>query len=159
MDDKINEVEITVRFNEVDSLDIAHHSHYIIWFEVARFHFAEKVFKLTFDDFRKSGIYLPVVKVLCKYYESAKIGDKIIATVHCDNPNASMLNFFYEIFEKETMKRITAGMTTHIRTNTDGKVIQKFPHALQIKIDDSINKYPFCYIDSREARRREKTII
>ena len=158
MNKNINKIDVKVRFNEVDQLGIAHHSHYLIWFEVARFHFLEQALGMRFADINKYGIYLPVVKIKCKFYESVKTGDELLVVVCCENPSASMINFYYEVFHKENMTRIAIGSTAHVRIDTKGRVVARYPDELQKKIDETVKSYPHCYIDSKQARRRDSSM-
>jgi acyl-CoA thioester hydrolase len=156
---KINEAEIEVRFSEVDEMGIAHHSHYLVWCEIGRIHFIARALDIPFEEFKKHDIFLPVVKAYGKFYRPVGVGDIIVIRTFCWGPKASMIHFFYEIFKKETMVRTSTGLTVHILTNQQRKVMERFPPVLEDKIDEAVKRYPFCFLDFRQARLREKAIV
>ena len=156
---KINETEIEVRFSEVDEMGIVHHSHYLVWFEIGRIHFIARALGIPFEEFKEHDIYLPVVKAHGKFYRPLGVGDIIVIRTFCWEPKASMIHFFNETLKKETMRRTSTGLTVHVLTNHQGKVMERFPPALEDKIDEAVKRYPFCFLDARQARLREKAIL
>lgn len=68
--------EITVRFAETDAGGIAHHSSYLIWFEVARCAYLTE-YAGGYQTLRDQGIESPVVEMNVRYLAPARFDDKL----------------------------------------------------------------------------------
>ncbi len=68
--------EITVRFAETDAGGIAHHSAYLVWFEVARVAYLTE-YAGGYQALRDQGIESPVVEVNVRYLAPALFDEKL----------------------------------------------------------------------------------
>lgn len=74
------EVNVEVKFSEVDALQIVWHGHYIRYFEDAREAFG-KQYGIGYLDIYEHGFTIPIVQVSCNYKAALKYGDT--AVVRC----------------------------------------------------------------------------
>ena len=68
--------EITVRFAETDAGGIAHHSAYLVWFEVARVAYLTE-YAGGYQALRDQGIESPVVEMNVRYLSPARFDEKL----------------------------------------------------------------------------------
>lgn len=73
------EIEIRVRYPEVDGMGYLHHSRYLQYFEMGRVELLRKVGK-SYADLEKAGIFFVVVKAEIKYRAPARYDD--LLTLH-----------------------------------------------------------------------------
>lgn len=121
-----NTHQISVRFNEVDSLGIVWHGHYIAYFEEAREAFG-KQFGITYLDMKLQGYAVPIVKTATEHLLPLVYGDVIsIQTTFKDNRAAKMI--FSYIIKNAKGKIVCKGETTQVFTSMDnGNLVLSTP--------------------------------
>ena len=119
------EHQIRVRFNEVDSLNIVWHGHYIKYFEEGREAFG-RAFGLTYLDIKNHGYATPIVKTTLEHQLPLRYGE--VATVETTfiNSRASKLVFSYNI-KNEEGQTVCTGETTQVFTNFDTSDMALYP--------------------------------
>jgi acyl-CoA thioester hydrolase len=105
-----------VKLTEIDSLGIAHHSHYPIWFEVGRGNFFKKA-GISKHKMSDQGLFLPLLKMKCEYKSPARYGDKILLTTSLTCISCVKAKFEYKILNKSNGKVLATGNTVHAWTN------------------------------------------
>lgn len=114
----VSQTSVKVRFNEVDSLGIAWHGHYVKYFEDGREAFGAE-HGLGYLDVYQNGLVTPIVGLTCNYKKSLSYGDSIrIETTFIDSP-AAKIHFAYRIFEKNRGELIAEGTTTQVFLDAD----------------------------------------
>ncbi|MDR0713680.1 MAG: acyl-CoA thioesterase [Bacteroidales bacterium] len=104
--------EITVRFNEVDSMSIVWHGSYALYFEDARSAFGEK-YGLGYLDIFSHGYYAPLVDLSFRFKHPLIFGDTARVDAIYQPVDAAKIVFNYEIY-------------SHNRLIADGKSTQVF---------------------------------
>jgi len=125
------EIEIRVRYPEVDQMGVLHHSRYWIYFEMGRTELLRAT-GLTYRDIEASGVFLAVSKCSCKYIASAFYDDVLILKTMVTKMGAARIDHAYELRRKEDGMLLATAETTLACVGRDGKV-----HPLP----DSIRKY------------------
>jgi acyl-CoA thioester hydrolase len=103
--------EVEVRYAETDQMGVVHHSHYLVWFELARtrlcaesgYHYAE---------IEKMGYLLSVIDCQLSFRRSAVYGDRVQVVAWADEMTSRTLRFFYEV--KRGDESLATGMTRHV---------------------------------------------
>ena len=108
-----NITEIPVRFNEADPLGVVWHGHYLRFFEDGREAFG-KEFGITYLDFYKAGIAVPIVSVHCDYKKPLQYGDYMIVKTIYHPLVAAKLQFSYEITGGNSKQVIATGTTMQV---------------------------------------------
>jgi acyl-CoA thioester hydrolase len=108
-----HKTEITVRFNEADPLGIVWHGHYVRYFEDAREDFG-KIYGVSYLDFYRNRLAVPVVSVQCDYKKPLRYGDTIIVEATYVNTPAAKLNFNYQILDAQLGTQIALGSTSQV---------------------------------------------
>ncbi|MEO5787870.1 MAG: acyl-CoA thioesterase [Gelidibacter sp.] len=107
--------QIRVRFNEVDSLGIVWHGHYIKYFEDGREAFGRE-FGLTYLDVESHGFAAPIVKMSSEHQLPLRYGEVAIIETTYINSRAAKLIFSY-LIKNEAGQTVCTGETTQVFTN------------------------------------------
>lgn len=105
--------EITVRFNEVDSMGIVWHGSYALFFEDGREEWGRK-YKLGYLDIFNSGFYAPLVSLDFKFKKPLIYGDKAIVKTTYFNSRAAKIIFEYEIISPVDNSVIATGSSVQV---------------------------------------------
>ena len=107
------EIEIPIRFSEVDSLRIVWHGNYIKYFEDAREAFGKK-YQFGYLDVFEAGFVTPLVHIHCDYKKPLKYGDTVIAKAIFQNTEAAKIIFKYELYNYNTKELVATGETIQV---------------------------------------------
>lgn len=107
------QTEIKVRFNEVDSLRIVWHGHYVKYLEEAREAFGKK-YELGYLEMEKHGFASPIVKVDIDYKQQLRYGDSLIAEAEYVDSPAAKLIFKYTLYRKSDMVIVAKAKTVQV---------------------------------------------
>lgn len=112
----IAKTEFSVKYTEIDSMGIVHHSRYPKWFEAGRNDFLKSA-GLPGSTLNALGLYLPLTEMNCKYKSPARFGDDITIITSLIYASCVKVKFGYTIFNKSAGKIYAIGTTTHAWTN------------------------------------------
>lgn len=112
--------EFPVRFNEVDSLGIVWHGHYISYFEQGREAFGRE-HGISYLDMKANNFATPIVKSSCEHLLPLKYGETFRIETIFINSSAAKMVFRYKIFNQEG-KLACTGETVQVFTDFDGKL-------------------------------------
>lgn len=73
---KKHQVTERVRYFETDRMKVAHHTAYMVWFEVGRTSLMEEV-GFPYREMEERGYFLPVVEFSCRLKAGADYGDTV----------------------------------------------------------------------------------
>lgn len=114
MSEKLSaQTEIRVRFNEVDSLRIVWHGHYVKYLEEAREVFGKK-YEMGYLDIEKHGYASPIVKVDIDYKQQLRYGDEVIVEAEYVDTAAAKLVFQYTLWRKKDMAVVAKAKTIQV---------------------------------------------
>ena len=116
----VTETEIVVRYCETDQMGVAHHSGYVIWFEVGRTDFLRKL-GLKYSDVEKQGVLLPLIELKCRFINPARYEDEIIVRTRLAEMGRVRITFNYDVVIKEGMIHAASGETAHAWTDKSFK--------------------------------------
>ncbi len=113
--------QIRVRFNEVDSLGIVWHGHYIKYFEDGREAFGRE-FGLTYLDVKSHGFATPIVKMSSEHQLPLRYGE--VATIETTyvNSRAAKVIFSYQIKNKND-QTVCTGESTQVFTKLQSGIM------------------------------------
>ena len=106
------EVEVTVPFYDVDSMQVAWHGNYIKYFEDARCRLLEEL-GCNYDHMAASGYMWPVVDMRLKYVKPARFKQRlrVIATI---TEWQVRLKIDYRILDAATTELLTKGYSIQV---------------------------------------------
>ncbi len=96
-----HETPIRVRYAETDQMGVVYHSNYFPYFEAAR---AEAIRELgmTYADIEKTGVFMPIVDVHCRYLRPARYDDLLtIKTMLKELPVHHKIEFHQEVYNEK----------------------------------------------------------
>ena len=101
---------IRVRFAETDAQGVAHHSNYLVWFEVARVHFLE-AFAGGYQRLRDEGIESLLVEAHTRFIVPARFDDRLLVHTRCLDVRGARFRFEYAVERAGAV--IADGWTAH----------------------------------------------
>jgi len=104
------ETRVRVRFAETDAQAIAHHSVYLVWFELARIEYLER-FRGGYPGLRDSGIEALTTEVHVRYLVPARFDDRLAVKVRAGDLRGARFRFEY-LVEREG-EALADGWTAH----------------------------------------------
>jgi acyl-CoA thioester hydrolase len=119
-------VQQSVRYAETDRMQVAHHSTYLLWFEIGRTALlAEAGF--PYDALERGGTLFPVVEYWCRMSGSVDYGDTVDIETGVANVRSRWVEFCYEV--KNRGRTIARGGTKHVPVDRDKKA-KRLPDGL-----------------------------
>ncbi|HEX8546898.1 MAG TPA: acyl-CoA thioesterase [Cytophagaceae bacterium] len=117
---------ISIRFSEVDSLQIVWHGNYVKYFEDGREAFGNR-YDLNYLDVYKYGFVTPIVNINIDFKRPLKYGEKaIVQTTYVDSPAAKLI-FDYKIFSDSDNTLLATGQTTQVFLDSKGDLCLTIP--------------------------------
>lgn len=122
----IDNVEIKVRFSEVDYLKIVWHGEYVKYFEDGREAFGNRYKGLGYMDICDSGYSAPIVDMNIQFLHPLTVGEAAVVETRYFRTDAAVIYFEYEI--RNSRKEIVArGSTTQAFLDGDGNLCLQDP--------------------------------
>ena len=102
-----------VRYKETDQMGIAHHSNYIVWFEIGRTDLCRAT-GITYAEIESRGKLLVVTEVGCRYRTPFAYDEEVVIRTSVAEAASRSLTFSYELYDStgETLK--ASGFSTHL---------------------------------------------
>jgi len=122
----ITRTDIRVRFSEVDSMGVVWHGNYIKYFEEGREDFGIK-HGISYLDFSRDGVLVPIVKIECDYKRSLIYGDTATIETRFVNSNAAKIVFEYTIFRNSASEIVATGKTVQVFVNEAKELLFDLP--------------------------------
>jgi len=122
----VSRTEIRVRFNEVDSMKVVWHGHYLKYFEDGREAFGEQ-YGLSYMDFYSNRIFVPLVKVEMDFKRSLKWGERAIVETRFVDSLAAKLILAYTIYNKDTNEVIATGKSVQVFLDLNNELLLSMP--------------------------------
>ena len=122
---KFHETPLQVRFNEIDSYNVAWHGHYVAWMEVGRNDLAGR-FGMDATQLTELGFLGPVVNLEIKYLSPARFKDEIVVRTTLRPTETATLVFLSEISAADG-RRLASGVTTHALIDLEGVMQFQLP--------------------------------
>jgi acyl-CoA thioester hydrolase len=87
---------LAVRYAETDAQRVVYHANYVIWFEVGRTTYCERV-GYPYPRMEAEGIFITVVDVRVRYRKSTRYGDVVTIRTRCAEMRSRGCAFSYEV--------------------------------------------------------------
>jgi len=118
-----------VRFNEVDSLKMVWHGHYINYFEQGRNEWGRK-FGFRFQNVIENGFAIPIVQLHIDHFHPLKYDELIRIKTLCHWTEAAKINFGYEIYAENGILS-AGGYTIQVYTDKAGNLMVLRPNFVE----------------------------
>jgi acyl-CoA thioester hydrolase len=102
--------DLVVRFAETDAQGIAHHSAFLVWFELTRIEYLRR-FRGGYRTLRDEGVDALTLEGYVRYRLPARFDDPLTIHARCTNLRGARFRFEYEI--ERDGEIVADGWTTH----------------------------------------------
>jgi acyl-CoA thioester hydrolase len=120
--DLISVKEISVRFNEVDSMGIVWHGAYAKYFEDGREDFGKR-HSLGYLDIFNAGYYAPLVSLDFKFKKPLVYGDTALVKTTYFHTRSAKIMFEYEIASPDSGIVIATGTSVQVFLNKSYELV------------------------------------
>ena len=125
-----NRVPVRVRFQEVDSLRVVWHGHYLSYFEDARVALG-KAYGIGYHDLMAEGLTAPIVHASCDFFAPARFDDELEVVARLYERPSAKLEFYYEVWRRADSTLLAAGETVQVFADHEGALILTMPEFMR----------------------------
>lgn len=112
---------IRVRYAETDAQRVVYHGNYVVWFEVGRTDYCEKV-GYPYPRMEAEGIFITVTEVRVRYRRSVRYGDVVTVRTRRGIIRSRGCTFHYEVVLPDG-SLAAEGETEHVFLNAAGRPV------------------------------------
>ena len=116
---RVHSTDIAVRYGETDKMGVAHHSSYLLWFELGRTGLLREGGR-SYRDMESSGVMLPVVEYNCRFYKGAEYDDVVRIETIVTELRSRTVTFSYRATRGETL--LCEAWTRHLCVDPENNV-------------------------------------
>ena len=114
-------VRVRVRYPEVDRMNVVHHSHYFVWFEIGRTEVMRAI-GLTYGELeQREGLFFPLVEAAARYRSPARYDEELDVHTKIARVDRLRVRFDYEIRRPQNGVLLADGHTVHVAVNGAGR--------------------------------------
>ncbi len=111
------EIPVRVRYNECDPMNVAHHSIYPVWFEIARTDLLRRRGN-AYRDLEAAGVMFVVARMSLKYHKPAKYDDELRIICRASPSAGVKVEHKYEVCRGDEL--LATGQTTLVCVDHEG---------------------------------------
>jgi acyl-CoA thioester hydrolase len=127
------ESRVRVRYKETDQMGIAHHSNYIVWFEIGRTDLCRET-GFPYTAIEAKGFLLVVTEVACRFRTPFRYDDEVLIRTSVAEAQSRSMRFAYELYDAGATELRATGYSAHMWVDrgtrkpvrADGEVMQAF---------------------------------
>jgi acyl-CoA thioester hydrolase len=109
------------RYAETDQAGVAHHSVYLVWFEMGRTELL-RVNGLAYKDLEQAGVFFVVAGLHIKYRQPARYDEKLQLETTCTKVTASKVEHTYKLTHCSDNAILAEGSSVLACVDEKGKV-------------------------------------
>lgn len=137
------ESRVRVRYKETDQMGIAHHSNYLVWFEIGRTDLCRAA-GIAYSEIEARGFLLVVTDIGCRYRTPFRFEDEVLIRTSLDDVASRSMKFVYDLYDSEGRERHANGFTSHLWLARESRRPVRAP-------EDAMEKFaPWMRIAERE---------
>ena len=115
------ETEVRVRYAETDQMGIAHHSNYLVWFEVGRSDLCRQK-GFSYQEMEEGDSLLVVAEARVRYRSPAFYEDLLTIRTKVTEIRSRSVRFVYEVYRRSDSTVLAEGETLHLVTDGSRRV-------------------------------------
>lgn len=116
------DIEIRVRYPEVDQSGALHHSRYWVYFEMGRTELLRSQ-GFNYCNLEAEGVFFVMAKCAARYKAPARYDDVLILTTRITKVGAARIDHEYELKRKSDGQLLTTAETTLACIDGEGRII------------------------------------
>jgi acyl-CoA thioester hydrolase len=110
---RTTESRVRVRYKETDQMGIAHHSNYIVWFEIGRTDLCRAT-GFPYSEIEARGRILVVTEITCRYRIPYRYDDEVVIRTSVAESGSRRMTFAYELRDASGEKLHATGTSSHV---------------------------------------------
>ena len=114
------ESRIRVRYKDTDQMGIAHHSNYIIWFEIGRTDLCRET-GFTYAAIEERGFILVVTELGCRYRVPYRYDDEVVVLTTVEESGSRSIRFGYELRDASLQRVHATGFSVHFWVDRESR--------------------------------------
>ena len=123
------EIQVRVRYPEVDRSGAVHHSRYWVYFEMGRTELL-RLQGVDYRDLEDKGILFVMAKCSAKYLAAARYDDLLTLSTRITRTGRARIDHAYELKRQSDGMLLTTAETTRACVDTTGRIIPIPPGVL-----------------------------
>jgi acyl-CoA thioester hydrolase len=116
------DIEVRVRYAEVDAMGVLHHSRFWVYFEMGRTELL-RLCGVSYRDLEERGVYFVVAKCSARFLAPARYDDVLVLTTRIARMGAARIDHAYELKRKEGGALLATAETTIACVDRAGQII------------------------------------
>jgi len=130
---KYVESRVRVRYKETDQMGIAHHSNYLVWFEIGRTDLCRAT-GFPYNEIEARGFILVVTEIGCRYRTPFRYDEEVLIRTSVAEVASRQMKFAYELYDAAGASLHATGFSAHLwldretrkPVRADAEVMQAF---------------------------------
>lgn len=110
-----------VRYPETDRMGVAHHSHYLAWFELGRTELMRERGAPYGELEDRDGVFFPVIEAGARFRSPARYDEIIAIETDLVEVAGARVRFEYRVLSDEDGRLLATGFTRHGATGREGR--------------------------------------
>jgi acyl-CoA thioester hydrolase len=116
------DLEIRVRYAEVDAMGVLHHSRYWVYFEMGRTELLRRA-GAAYRDLEQAGVFFVVARCEARFHAPARYDDLLVLTTRVTRVAAARVDHDYQLRNKATGLVLATASTSLACVDRVGGVI------------------------------------
>jgi acyl-CoA thioester hydrolase len=104
-------------------MGVAHHTHFLVWFELGRTELMRRA-GVTYRDLEREGLFFPVVEVGARYLRPARYDEELEVSTLVSSLRRARVGFDYEISRIGEETPLAVGHTVHAAVDRAGRPVR-----------------------------------
>lgn len=122
MSEQSCDLEIRVRYVEVDQMGALHHSRFWVYYEMGRTELLRRC-GISYADLEKAGVFFVVAKCSARYLAPARYDDVLTLTTKITRMGAARIDHAYELKRQSDGQLLATAETTIACVDRTGQII------------------------------------
>jgi len=123
-----------VRYTETDRMGVAHHSHFLAWFELGRTELMRERGCPYGELEDREGVFFPVIHATAAYRAPARYDEQLSIATRIASVRGARIVFEYEISRAADGTVLATGSTEHAAVDARGRP-RRMPAELRRKLE------------------------
>jgi len=120
--EQTGQMQIRVRYAEVDAMGLLQHSRHWVYFEMGRTELLRDQ-GVAYRDIEASGVYLAVAKCSAKFHAAARYDDILTLTTRLVRIGPARIDHEYELRRTSDQTLLTEARTTPASVDEEGRIV------------------------------------
>ncbi|HKR62748.1 MAG TPA: thioesterase family protein [Thermoanaerobaculia bacterium] len=120
-----------VRYKETDQMGIAHHSNYVVWFEIGRTDLCRAA-GIPYSVVESRGYILVVTEIGCRYRTPFRYDEEVLIRTSLAQLASRAMKFSYELYDGEGREVRASGFSSHLWLERESRKPVRAPEDVMV---------------------------